>query len=195
MIYWGIRAFFGFFFRLLYGLDIKAIEKVPIEGRLIVVANHVNLWDPVVVGVVMPRKIHFMAKEELFRYPIFSWVISKMAAFPVKRGAADRHAIRCARELLESGQIVAIFPEGTRQHGGQLGEAQSGAAFLAAKFQTPVLPIAIIGTDNLKPFRTRIQAIFGDPISMPTEFKANKEDLQQFSNRLMSAISELRGRA
>lgn len=194
MIYYGMLTFFGVVFRLLYRFRVIGTENVPKSGRLIVAANHTNFWDPVMVGIAMPRKIHFMSKEELFRYPVFSWVIRKMAAFPVKRGAPDRNAIRYADGLLATEQILAIFPEGTRQTGEELGDPHLGVAFFALRNGAPVVPMAITGSAHLRPFRSRVQVIIGKPIPVAGVQKASKEQLASLADTVMEQIGILRGR-
>lgn len=120
-------------------------ENIPATGSAIVVSNHVNYLDPMAMGALSPRALHFMAKEELFSNPVAGWILRKLGAFPVRRGRGDRRAIRHALQLLEEGKVLAMFPEGTRSETGELMELQRGAALLALKSGAPVVPMVIQG--------------------------------------------------
>lgn len=153
--------------------------------------------DPIVLGLAAyPRRIYFMAKEELFKIPILNWLIRALNAFPVRRGKSDKKAFQMALELLLGGKVVGLFPEGTR-HRGKLGPARSGVAILALKTGVPVIPIAIIGTDKILPDGKhiprfpRIRAVIGKPIYVDRgEFKV-KESILNMTNYIMSHIADL----
>ena len=187
-----LRFFFTILFSSVFRWRTSGIENVP-AGGVIIAANHISLWDPPVIGTALPRKVHFMAKEELFANPVFGWIISKLGAFPVKRGAADRTAIRTALRLLENGSILAIFPEGTRSKDGKLGSPEAGLALLALKSGVPIVPAAIIGTNKI--FRDnqvlpKFQVIFGKPILLNRDI-AGKESMEIMSTQVMAEISQL----
>jgi 1-acyl-sn-glycerol-3-phosphate acyltransferase len=191
-VYELLRFFFFILFSSVFRWRTSGIENVP-AGGVIIAANHISLWDPPVIGTALPRKVHFMAKEELFANPVFGWIISKLGAFPVKRGAADRTAIRTALRLLESGSILAIFPEGTRSKDGKLGSPEAGLALLALKSGVPIVPAAIIGTNKI--FRDnqvlpKFRVIFGKPILLNRDI-AGKESMEIMSTQVMAEISQL----
>jgi 1-acyl-sn-glycerol-3-phosphate acyltransferase len=186
MIYKVARAIVRVYILLFKGLVIEGLEYVPERGSLIVVANHTSYWDPPVIGAILPRKIHFMAKEELFRYPIFRYLILSLGAFPVKRGVADRSAIRKSLAILNKGQVLGIFPEGTRSLSGELGEAQLGAAMLAVKSQSLILPIGIKGVKG----RNKLQVSIGKPFSLALD-SGKKEDLRGAGRKIMEEIKKL----
>jgi 1-acyl-sn-glycerol-3-phosphate acyltransferase len=129
-------------------LRVEGIENIP-AGGAVIAPNHQSFWDIPLLGIVLPSRVHFMAKEELFRNPLFSRVIRTLKAFPVKRGAPDRTAIRYAVDLLTKGELLVIFPEGTRSKTGQLGEFEPGIGMIAMKAGTPIVPTAIIGTNQI----------------------------------------------
>lgn len=141
----------------------KAIgkENIPGEGGVLICSNHINNLDPPMVGIASKRDIHFMAKEELFMTPILKGVLPKVHAFPVKRGLSDREALRKGLAVLKDGQVLGLFPEGTRSKDGLLGEGLAGAGFFALRSKAAVLPCAIIGP--YKMFRP-VKIVFGKPI-------------------------------
>ena len=184
-----LGAIFSIFFRW----KVIGAENIPAAGGVIIAANHVSLWDPPVLGAAIPRRIHFMAKEELFTNPVFSWLITKLGAFPVKRGIADRTAIRTALSLLENGSVLGLFPEGTRSKTGVLGAPEPGLAMLAIKAGVPVVPAAIVGTNKLLRdghIFPQFRVIFGEPLSLARD-TAGKESLDVLSGKVMGEIDRL----
>ena len=124
-------------------------ENVPRSGPLMVVSNHLCYADPPILATLIPRHIVFMAKEELFRWPLRP-ITLWYGGFPVRRGSADRKAIRTALALLEHGLALGMFPEGTRSRSRRLGEGQMGAGLLALRSGASILPVGIAGTDALR---------------------------------------------
>lgn len=143
MFYSFCRSLFRFFFSVFCPLEVKGAENIPQEGPLLIIANHISYWDPVVVGTVMNRQVYFMAKAELFDYPVFGAIIRSLGAFPVSRKKIDRSSLRKAIKLLSEGKVVGIFPEGTRNKKGDLLPFLPGAAFVARKAAVPIIPIAL----------------------------------------------------
>lgn len=135
--------------RLVTGVRIEGLERVPAAGPLLVVANHLHNADPVLLALAFPRPLYFMAKRELFANPILAALLRFAGAFPVDRGKPDRAAFRHAEALLARGEAVAMFPEGTRSTTGRLGTGHPGAGLLALRSGVPVLPVGIIGTERL----------------------------------------------
>ena len=123
---------------------------MPREGGVVLVSNHLTMLDPLLLGAVMPRQLHFMCKEEMFRFPPLGWYLVRAGTFPIRRGEADRQALRHAEELLRSGKVVMIFPEGHRSEEIGAQEARSGAVMLATRTNSLVVPAAITGTEHLR---------------------------------------------
>lgn len=184
-----LKLFLFILFKLLFRCRVTGQENIPQAGGVIIAANHLSLWDPPFLATFVPRPIHYMAKEELFAIPGLGWIIRRLNAFPVRRGAADRTAIRTAIAILEGGECLGLFPEGTRSKDGSLGPAEQGVALIAAKAGAIIVPAAIIGTN--KGFGDwclpRFELRFGSPVVLP-KGKADKERLDKISNQVMTEI-------
>ncbi len=184
-------------FALLFlGLKYEGIHNLPKEGPAIIVANHVSSWDPFLVAAVSPRPIYFMAKAELYNNRILAAILRNLHAFPVKRGSADRAAIRTALDILNEGKVLGIFPEGTRKKDPGVQAAQTGAAMLAIKSGAAVIPVACIGSAGNIPWgwgRNRLAVRVGRPIEMAEylDQKASSAILEKMSIEIMKEINQL----
>ncbi|MDD4721737.1 MAG: lysophospholipid acyltransferase family protein [Acidaminococcaceae bacterium] len=192
MWYRFVQVFFHIIFKILFRFEIIGKENIPKNGPLIVASNHASLLDPPLVGTASTRKVCFMAKEELF-VPVLGELYRSLGAFPVKRGASDRTAIKWALQLLKTGKVLGIFPEGTRSKTGKLGHAGSGTLGMAGKFRVPIIPTAIIGS-NLKMQKSlwpKIKVVFGKPIYFPEDRAVDKELLQEMTDKMMQEIGQM----
>lgn len=173
-----------------YRWRVKGRENIPHSGPVILCCNHIGNFDPPLLGSGIERPVRFMAKEELFRIPVLSFLLKKFGTFPVKRGAGDRNAIRTTLKLLEEGEVLGIFPEGTRSRTGELGQGLSGSAMFALKSQAAVVPVAIIGPWQ---FMKPITIIYGKPIDMTAirEKKADSETLREATDLIMASIKQI----
>lgn len=168
--------------------EVLGKENLPASGGMVLVANHVSYWDPVVVGCTFDRQVHFMAKSELFEFPVLGPAIRALGAFPVRREKSDRNAIRTAVKLLEEGKIVGVFPEGTRSHTGELLKPHLGAAMLAYKAGVPMLPVAVSGTRGV--FR-KVKVRVGRPLFNRENARVTRDGLEKASDLVMAQIAEL----
>ncbi|MFS0687923.1 lysophospholipid acyltransferase family protein [Sporosarcina sp. 179-K 8C2 HS] len=168
----------------LYRVKVIGAANFPSEGGVLLCTNHIDNLDPPVVGMTCPRTVHFMAKEELFNVPILKTILPKVNAFPVKRGMSDREAFRKALKLLRGGEVVGMFPEGTRSKTGELGKGLAGAGFFALKGDADVMPCAIIGP--YKPFRT-LRVVYGKPIKM-APYRESKASAEEVTEVIMNEI-------
>lgn len=145
-------------FRAKYGFQVTGQRHVPRTGPVIIAANHVSFLDPPVVGVAAPRRVTFMARADLFRHGMLGLYMRSVGVLPLKRGEGDLNAVRAAVGVLRHGGVVAIFPEGTRQLTGQLGQAKRGVGLLAIAAHAPIVPALLTGTrEALPPDATRLQ--------------------------------------
>lgn len=186
-----LRILILIIFKVLFRLEVSGEDNIPKSGGAIIVSNHISLLDPPVIGVSLSRYIHFMAKEELFKNPMFRWLIVKLKAFPVRRGVADRAAIRTAINVLDSGDLLGVFPEGTRSKTGALGEPEPGVAMIAIKTGVPIIPTAIIGTGEFgSKLLPKFKVKFGEPIVVDSK-NNNRESMDQIGKTMMREISRL----
>jgi 1-acyl-sn-glycerol-3-phosphate acyltransferase len=184
-------------FKLLTRWQVKGKENVPEEGPVLVVANHLNLADPPLLGVSLKRRVIFMAKEELFRSPISAYFLGGFGSFPVHRGKLDRQALRSSRQVLADGQILVMFPEAARSRSARLKRAMPGSALIACRSGVPILPVGIIGTEQLRMLgwlfrRPRVTVNVGKPFSLPpVGGKLTREKLVEYTDIIMRHIAEL----
>ena len=195
--YYVAKAILRMFFSLLTSYQVKGKENIPGQGPLLVVANHINLTDPPLIGISLDRKVMFMAKEELFRRRFLGYLMRGFGAFPVYRKQTDRQAIRQAKQILAKGLALAMFPEGKRSLNAQLQPALSGSALIARHSDAPILPVGITGTEKLRGVawllhRPQITVNIGQPFSLPpVNGKLTKEELARLTNYTMERIAEL----
>ncbi len=148
-LYAVIRVLARGFLRLWFRIRVAGLDHVPDEGPAILAPNHKNFLDPFFIGIVTRRRVRYMAKVELFKGPL-GWLFSRLGAFPVRRGQSDAQALRTARSLLANGEVVVLFPEGTRvEEPDALGAPHHGAGRLALETGAPIVPTAITGTAHL----------------------------------------------
>ncbi len=154
-IRWAVKTFY---FGTRGGLRTVGRENLPKSGGVLLAPNHVSHLDPPAACCALDRTVHCMAKEELFHNKMFGWLIRALAAFPVKRGEGDTESIRTAMSLLEGGDVVLLFPEGTRGDGVTLQPISRGVALLAKRSGVPVVPVGITGTHLVMPRDKTTQA-------------------------------------
>lgn len=182
---------------LLTRCQVRGRENIPSQGPLLVVANHLHLADPPLIGVSLGRKVIFMAKEELFRGRLSGYVIRSFGAFPVHRGQVDRQALRQAEKILAEGSALVIFPEATRSQNAQLQPAFPGSALIALRSGAPILPVAITGTEKIRGIswllrRPQITLHIGLPFHLPpVDGKSSKERLTELTDFIMEHIAKL----
>ena len=187
------RGFFAVVFRTLWPLRIEGVNYVPKKGAAVIVSNHLSLIDPFVIGYGAGRIVNFMGKQELFKNPLLGLWLRKLGAFPVDRSRTDPAALRTALTVLKSGELLGMFPEGTRSTSGDMLEFRAGAARLAARTQTPIIPAIVMNTNNALPpgkflRPARISVRFGPPFELTELYGRN--DKGEAMERAMLLIKD-----
>ena len=192
--YAGGRAFVRAILKPFFRIRADGLENVPQGRGYLLACNHVSDWDPVILGIAFPNDIHYMAKEELFHIPVLGSVLHGLGAFPVSRGKGDTEAIGNAVDIVKSGGVLGIFPEGTRFKDGKLHKMKSGAVVVASQTGGGILPAAIQYGER-RFLRRQVTVTFGVPISncdlQITE--RSKSELRAANALLGGAIAQLLG--
>jgi 1-acyl-sn-glycerol-3-phosphate acyltransferase len=199
MVYAATRALIRFLFWIFTELEVDGLENVPQAGPVLLVSNHVNLMDPIVPIGVLKRRVSFMAKEEIFEWPIMGTWFKALDLVSVARGSiASRRAIQRAEELLARGWIVGVYPEGTRSRQPGMGPAHHGAALLAMRNGIPILPVAITGTHMVLqegksfPRRNPVAVRFGETFRVDkVTGRIDRQAMQELTERIMRRIAAL----
>lgn len=194
--------------RLIYRPRVEGRANVPKTGPVIFASNHLSFIDSIAIPVAAPRPVHFLAKSSYFEGSGFSGWISRefftaIGAIPVQRGAgqAALDALDQQRALLEEGRAVALYPEGTRSLDGRLYKGRTGVAFLALQTGAPVVPVGLIGTDDVMPVGAKLPSIthrisvkFGEPLELSHHGPATSGKARRFAtDEIMAAIHALSG--
>ncbi len=182
-------------FRFLFRGQTTGISNLPKTGGVVVVSNHGSHLDPPILGHALGRPVAFMAKSELFKVPILSFIISACGAYPVKRGAGDREALRTASNRLLQGWATGVFLDGTRQDNGRVNDPKAGASLLSARTGCPILPVAIVNSHrafpkgSLLPRFVSIHLRVGELIQPPKTRK--REDLTSKTKEIQISINSM----
>jgi len=192
------------FTKLVFGLillvwtrkQVVGLENVPRRGPLILASNHVNLLDPPLLAILMPRRIVYMGKVELWETPIIGPLYTLAGFIPVQRFGADLAALRKAEKALRQNQVLGMFPEGTRSRKPGLGKGQPGTAMIGLRSGAPIVPVAVSGTEGVAVPRsffriTRVRVVFGKPFELPKGRRLNAELVEQCTERIMKEIAVL----
>ena len=185
-------------FRAFARWEVEDKESVPPKGPLILVSNHLSNADPPFLVASIPRKLHFMGKRSLFANPVASSFLTAVGVHPLDRDSVGVEAIRWNLQLLKRDETIVLFPEGTRSHGEGMKRAHPGVAYLAARSQAPILPVAITGTEKIRgywqmPFPLcRVKVRIGQPFSLPViEGKLSRPVLEHLADMIMQRIADI----
>jgi 1-acyl-sn-glycerol-3-phosphate acyltransferase len=193
LIYWTLRALFVPTFLIYLRMQRIGREHLPKTGPLLLASNHRSFLDPFVIGTLVRRPVYYFAKRELFEKPWQAWILNALGAFPVDRGTGDRAAMDTARAILERGDCVVVFPEGTRIRKSSLGSPRRGIGRLALETGAPVVPIAVLGSENvrrgwrIRPRKVRLRV--GRPLSFPTSGDSSPALATAVTERIWACVS------
>jgi len=200
--YWAnIRTWATALVHLNARVQVQGAENIPRHGPLIIASNHISLADPPIITVVVPRRIVWMAKRELFGMPGLGLAFYLFGCLPVRRFEADLAALRQARRVLERGLALGMFPEGTRSGRPGMNRAWPGTALLALQTGAPVLPVGIMGTEQihlprdivgfLRLRRYPVRVVVGQPFRLPVSERLRSQDVQEGTEAIMARIAAL----
>ena len=198
------KILWGLLFRRYGRLRVLGREYIPKQGPAVVTANHLSMLDPFLVGYTLgtPHPVAFMAKQELFTIPVVGYAIRQWGAFPVDRSRRDAGALRSALAVLKSGEVLGMFPEGTRSDTGELQELRTGALRLAIRTRAPLIPIGLEGSDRSLPRHAKfpkpakITVAYGAPLDLSRlyDHRPSEAEIEQCSEELREAIERLHER-
>ena len=174
---------------LLVVFRIKTVgrENIPKEGGVIIAYNHRSYWDPVMAGLTCPRRLRFMAKEELFKNKFFGFLIKSLGAFPISRGHGDLGAIKGSLKILAEGDAMLIFPEGRRVLDNSRPKAKPGMVAIAHRAKVPVVPATISGEYK---WMRKITVTYGEPVYLDFTKKLTQEETLSAADDIMARIRE-----
>lgn len=191
-IFWTARVVIGLGIQFYFSLERTGRKNIPKKGPVILAGNHRSFLDPFLIGCLIRRPVYFVAKKELFDKRWQGWILNRLGAFPIKRGESDEEAMKTARGVLERGGALVIFPEGTRHRKGPLAHPKRGVGRLALETGAPVVPIAILGSENarrgfkIRPVWVRIRA--GKPLTFPRVENPSPRLAEEVTARLWPCV-------
>jgi 1-acyl-sn-glycerol-3-phosphate acyltransferase len=169
-------------------------DKVPLEGPAVITPNHFSFFDHFFVAVYLRRKVHFMAKSQLFKRPM-QFIFTHGGVFPVLRGRRDEEAFRTAHTVLERGGLVVMYAEGGRSRSGELGQAKPGIGRIALESGVPIVPTAISGSAEVRNWRRlrfpKVTVQYGDPIRFERVENPTREQSQAAADVIFEGVKEL----
>ncbi|RKY77879.1 hypothetical protein DRQ15_06205 [candidate division KSB1 bacterium] len=198
LLYFISHTLLNFLFRIFYGLKVVGYKEAPLKGAVIVAVNHQSFFDPLIAGTAVERELYYFAKQEIFQTPVIGTLAKAHNAFPTKRGFFDIGAVRQAANVLQEGNALLMFPEGTRSRTGKLLKAKMGIGMVAYHNRADIVPMYLHGTFRLRECLFRYPGLIVNigqriPIRKYLEMKLpRKEIYQQISNDVMSHIAELK---
>lgn len=199
ILYRAVRALIALVSRTYWRLTIEGRENIPASGAFVLAPVHRSFIDFALVSGVTKRRMRYMGKDSLWKISIFGKLISMLGAFPVRRGAADREALRLSIELLKRGEPLVLFPEGTRRFGPTIEELFDGAAFVSTRAGVPVVPVGIGGSERAMrkgkklPRPVKIHIVVGKPLypAAPQDGRASRRAVHELTAQLQVELQRL----
>ena len=200
----AVRGFVRIFLFRWFRMRVEGHERLQVNGGVIIAPTHRSNLDGPLVGSSSHRRVRYLGKDSLFRPAAAGWAMRSLGSFPVRRGEADLDAMRVAKEMLEAGECMLVFPEGSRQEGDSIGEIYDGTAWLASKAGTPVVPVGIAGTEvamptgSKFPSRVPVTVVVGEVLDPPKAAdgeRVKRSDLKEWTEQLRVRLHECQTRA
>jgi 1-acyl-sn-glycerol-3-phosphate acyltransferase len=204
LLYWIIKVGLTPFIRAGVRVHVEGRDNVPKRGPVILAANHRSFLDSIFIPLVVHRRVTFVAKAEYFDDPKTAWFFRGVGQIPIRRegGSASERALASATDVLKAGQVFAIYPEGTRTRDGLMHRGHTGVARLALRCGAPIVPVGLVGTDDVQPIDSKMPKLnrhitirFGEPID-PARYAGRENDrlaLRELTDELMYEICQLSG--
>ncbi|WP_270507745.1 lysophospholipid acyltransferase family protein [Eubacterium limosum] len=190
MFYRFGRAIIKLLNLILYNIHVEGEENIPETGGVVLCPNHISNYDPLAVATHMKRQVHFLAKAELYKNFIVRKVLLAVGTIPVDRGKVSLETLKKSLRVLKNGEILGIFPEGTRVKNGERKKPMEGFVVFALKTKSPILPVHIEGEYK---FRGKINIKFGKPIELNEYYgkKVKPEEMSKISEKIMDIVYDL----
>ncbi len=193
------RSLVCWFTQVFTRMHIDGRENLPPSGAYVLAPVHRSYVDSPIVACVSTRRLRFMGKQEMWKYPRLGWFFSALGAFPVNRGTVDREALTRCITVLEAGEPLVLFPEGERKDGPLIHPLFDGAAFVAARVGVPIIPVGIGGSTRVMPRHAkmihprRVHVVIGEPIMVETDAsgRAPRRAIAEASRRLSTDLQRL----
>ena len=204
MLYWVVKAVLTPVIRVLFRVKVEGRENIPPKGAVILASNHRSFLDSIFIPAVLRRRVTFVAKAEYFDDPKSAWFFRGVGQIPIRRegGSASERALASATEVLQSGGVFAIYPEGTRTRDGFLHRGHTGVARLSLRTGTAIVPVGLIGTDEVQPVDRRMPRLFrrvtvrfGEALDPARygDFEQEHLALRELTDEVMFEICQLSG--
>jgi 1-acyl-sn-glycerol-3-phosphate acyltransferase len=203
-LYWIVKALVTPFVRVFVRVRVEGREHIPRRGPVILASNHRSFLDSIFIPLVVRRRVTFVAKAEYFDDAKTAWFFRSCGQIPIRRegGSASERALSSATEVLRAGKVFGIYPEGTRTRDGLLHRGHTGVARLALRCNVPIVPIGLIGTDDVQPIDSKMPKLFrvvrirfGEPVD-PARYAGREHDhmaLRELTDEVMYEICQLSG--
>ena len=186
----AVSALLKWLLARMFKIEISGEDHIPSEGACVACLNHISMFDPLVASVAIPRPIRFIGKQELFKIPVVGWYLKSINVIPVKRGSGDIGAVKASLRALKEGEVLGIFPTGTREKKHPDAQPKPGAALMALKADVPVIPIHIEASYRIF---SKVYITVGEPVDL-SEYSGRKptqEELGEAACKIYSAIKAL----
>lgn len=201
MIYRLTILFLGVLCKLLFSVKIYGMEKIPRRGAFIMASNHASFLDPIVVNLYHGRKLNYLARETLFKGRLWSWYLRRLDIIPIDQTGARIIGLKEAAKRIGRGEAIALFPEGTRSVDGTFGQPLSGVGYFALRFNLPVIPVYVMGSDKAMPKgsnlirRVPIKVFYGEPKVYRFKSDDRDKEYERVAKDVMEEIRKLKEHA